>query len=115
MSSFKPNFPFTTAISVLKPTYTTSHGVVKKNFVSSGTILNCSFKTYGGSENNNNELYTILDTAIIETWYNPILTSDCRIKVIQTNKEYEILGEIENIDMRNQFVKFKVRAVLGGA
>ena len=115
MRNFKPSYPFTTAIKVLIPQYSTSHGVVKKTYTDSENVLNCSFKTYGGSESNNNDLYTILDTAIVETWYNPILKSDCRIKVLQTSKEYEILGEIENIDMRNQFMKFKVRAILGGA
>ena len=34
---------------------------------------------------------------------------------METGKVYEILGEVENIDMRNQFAKFKVRAVKGGA
>lgn len=115
MRNFKPSYPFTTAIKVLIPQYSTSHGVVKKTYIDHEDVLNCSFKTYGGSENNNNDLYTIIDTAIVETWYNPILKSDCRIKVLQTSKEYEILGEIENIDMRNQFMKFKVRAILGGA
>lgn len=112
---FRPNYPFTTAIMILKPTYTNSHGVVKKTFSNTGDIVNCNFKTYGGTETTNNDLLTVLDTATIETWYTPEITSDCRIKVLQTNKIYEVLGEIENIDMRNQFARFKVRAVFGGA
>jgi len=113
--SYRPNVAFTTPIMILKPVYTSSHGVVKKTFAESGDIINCSFKTYGGSESTNNNVYTIIDTAVIETWFNPEITSDCRIKNILENKIYEVLGSIENIDMRNQFARFKVRAVLGGA
>lgn len=112
---FKPSFPFTTSIMILKPTYTTSRGVVKKNFNETGDIVNCSFKTYGGTESNNNDLYTIIDTAVIETWFRPDITSECRIKVRSTNKVYEVIGNVENIDMRNQFLKFRVRAIQGGA
>lgn len=112
---FRANFPFTTAIMILKPVYSNSHGVVKKTFSSTGNIINCSFKTYGGTESTNNDLLTVIDTAEIETWFTPEITSDCRIKVLQTNKIYEVLGEIENIEMRNQFAKFRVRAVFGGA
>lgn len=110
------NTPFTTPLRVYIPTYNTLHGVVKKVFTEKDSfIINASFKTYGGTETTNNDLYTIYDTASIDTWYDPRITSECRIKVLQTNNVYEILGNVENIDMRNQFLRFKVRAVLGGA
>lgn len=112
---FKPSFPFTTSIMILKPYYSSSKGVVKKNFGDTGDIINCSFKTYGGTESNNNDIYTIIDTAVVETWFRPDITSECRIKVISNGNVYEIIGNIENIDMRNQFLKFRVRAVQGGA
>ena len=115
MRRFKPNYPFTTSIIILKPTYTSSKGVVKKTFSETGESVNCGFKTYGGTESNNNDIYTIIDTAVIETWYRPDITSECRVKVRSTGKVYEIFGDVENIDMRNQFMKFRVRAVQGGA
>lgn len=115
MKTFKPSYPFNCAVYLLKPTYTTSHGVTKKTYAETGDVYNVSFRTFGGSENTNNDLYTIENTAIIETWYDPNIKSDCRIKVISTNNTYEILGDVENINMRNQFVKFKVRIVKGGA
>ena len=115
MKSFKPSYPFSCAVYLLKPVYTTGHGVTKKTYAETGDILNVSFKTYGGTETTNNDIYTVVDTAIIETWYNPDITSDCRIKNIATSTTYEILGNVENINMRNQFVKFKIRAVKGGA
>ena len=52
---------------------------------------------------------------MIETWYRPDVTAKCRIKVMQTGDVYEIIGKPENINMRNQYLKFKVQAVEGGA
>lgn len=96
------------------PTYTTVKSVDVKTFADKD-IINCSLKSFGGTEQTTNDLYTVIDTAYVETWYRPDIKSDCRIRVMETGKVYEILGEVENIDMRNQFAKFKVRAVKGGA
>lgn len=115
MVNFKPSFPYSTPIELLIPIYTQKKGVPIKSFPTEGIRLNCSFKTYGGTETTNNDLYSIIDTANIETWYRPDITSECRIKVVQTGVVYEIINVPENINMRNQFVKFKVKAVRGGA
>lgn len=115
MVNFKPAFPYSTPIELFIPTYTTKKGVPVKSFPVVGIRLNCSFKTYGGTETTNNDLYSVIDTANIETWYRPDITSECRIKVIQTGVVYEIINAPENINMRNQFVRFKVQAVRGGA
>lgn len=77
-----------------------------------------SFKTYGGTENKEktiNGLYVIEDTAVIETWYRPDITSNCRIARANDNAIYEVMNEPENINQRHQFLKFKVRRVKGGA
>lgn len=115
MANFKPSSPYSTAIELLIPTYTTKKGVQVKSFPNEGIQLNCSWKTYGGTETTNNDVYTIVDTANVETWYRPDIKGDCRIKLIATGDIYEVIGKPENINMRNQFVKFKVRAVEGGA
>ena len=73
----------------------------------------CSFRTYGGTESTSNDVLVVNDTAIIETWYRPDITSSSQIKL--GDKVYEVIGEPENIEMRNQFMKFKVQAVRGGA
>ena len=113
--AFTPNYPYSTPIELLTPTYGYVKGVKTKTWPVNGTRLNCSFKTYGGTESNVNDLYSVIDTANIETWYNPAIKSECRIKNLLTGNVYEIIGAPENIDMRNQFIKFKVRAVQGGA
>ena len=112
---FKPQLPYTTPIELLIPTYVTKKGVTTKTFPTEGKRLNCSFKTYGGTEITNNGVYTIEDTANVEMWYTPDLTSECRIKVLSTGITYEVIGAVENVEMRNQFAKFKVKSVRGGA
>lgn len=115
MADFKPAFPYSTAIELLIPTYTTVKGVQVKKFPDEGIQINCSFKTYTGTETTTNDVYTVIDTAQVETWYRPDIKSDCRIKVLATGDVYEVLGKPENINMRNQFLKFKVRGIEGGA
>ena len=115
MRTFKPSFPYSTPIQLLIPTYSTKKGVPVKAFPEKGIDLNCSFKTYGGTETTVNDVYSLEDTANVETWYRPDIKADCRIKVMATGQVYEIINTPENIDMRNQFCKFKVRAVRGGA
>lgn len=114
MADFKPTLPYTTPIELLIPTYETVKGVRKKIFPDSGERLNCSFKTYGGTERKENDVFSVLDTANIETWYRPDIKSDCAIKVLSTGAIYEIIGEPENINMRNQFCKFKAQRIKGG-
>ena len=115
MADFKPAFPYSTAIELLIPTYSIVKGTKVKTYPAQGIRLNCSFKTYGGTESLVNGVLSIIDTANVETWYRSDIQTQCRIKVLQTGQIYEIINVPENIDMRNQFVKFRVQAVKGGA
>ena len=74
-----------------------------------------SFKTYGGTEKNVNGIYSVEDTANIETWYRPDITSNCRIARASDKAIFDIINEPENINQRYQFLKFKVRRIKGGA
>lgn len=113
--AFKPSYPYTAACAILTPTYQTQKGVKIKIFDGDGIRFNASFKTFGGTEKIINDVYAVEDTAVIETWYRNDITADCRIKLLANNAEYEIINTPENIDMRNQFMRFKVRRVGGGA
>lgn len=117
MSTYRPSLPFSTPLVLLIPTYTNVNGVRKKTFpaVENGFVFYGTFKTYGGTERDVNGVYSVEDTANIETWYRPDITSGCRIAIAGTNAVYDVMGEPENIDMRNQFLKFKVSRVKGGA
>ena len=109
---YRPKEPFTTALELLTPSYSNVKGVQVKSYHSAG-MIKCSFKTYGGTEQNVNDVCSVIDTANIETWYRPDITSASRVKLGE--KVYEVIGEPENISMRFQYMKFKIRAVRGGA
>lgn len=115
MAEYRPSLPFTVPLNVYKPTYTTSGGVRVKTYPLKGFQIFASFKTYGGTESNVNGVYSIIDTADVETWFRPDITSDCLIELADTGAKYEILGDPENINRRNKFLKFKVQRVKGGA
>lgn len=117
MARFKISAPFTVAFTLLAPTYEKVLGVPKKTFpaVKDGIPFNGNFRTFGGTEREVNGLYSIEDTAIVETWYNPAIKSDCRVVVMQTGAVYEIINEPENVELRNQYLKFRVQRVKGGA
>ena len=116
MARFKLAGPLNVPLMLLVPEYSDALGVTSKTYpaIEDGIQIFGNFKTYGGTERDVNGLYSIEDTAHIETWYRPDIVSSCRIGVPQTGAVYEIIGEPENINMRNQYLKFKVQRVAGG-
>ena len=105
----------TTAMRLQTPVTSVSYGVPKKTWVEIDGVIAVNFKSYGGTETNNNGVLSIEDTAQIVCWYRPDIRSDCRLIRLSDGAAFEILGEPENIEMRNQFLKFKVRRIKGGA
>lgn len=91
-------------------------GVRKKTLpdLEQGFKIHSSFKTYGGTEKNVDGIIVIDDTADVQTWFRPDITSDCVVVVANSGAMYEIINEPENIEQRNQFLKFKVRRYKGG-
>ena len=114
---YKPTSPFNVALILLIPTSERVSGVKVKSYptLSKGEVINGSFKTFGGTETTENGVYSVVDTAVIETWYRPDIKADCRIVNPETGVAYEILGTPEDIQQRHQWLKFKVKAVKGGA
>lgn len=117
MARFKPAAAFNVPMVLLIPTYTKEKGVPTKAFPDpeNGIRINGSFKSYGGTERDVNGIYSVDDTAWIETWYRPDITAACRICLLETGEVYEILGKPEDIERRHQFLRFKVQAYEGGA
>ena len=121
--SYRPTGAFTTPLVILKPESKYVSGVLKKTFPTIEEALNKdannlffgSFKTYGGTEKVVNGVYSIENTAIIETWYRPDIKADCRIGLAQKGKIYEVYADIEDIEERHQFARFKVKYISGGA
>ena len=55
------------------------------------------------------------ETATICAPYIPDLSSGDRIKLLDNEKEYEIINAPENWNMQNVFLVFKVQRVEGGS
>lgn len=120
--TYKPDLPFNVPFVLLTPTTTTVSGVPKKTFPSiaaavqnPNNIFNGNFKTYGGTERDVNGIYSIEDTANVETWYRPDITSECRVARAMDGAIFDIINEPEDINLRHQFMKFKIKRIKGGA
>ena len=111
--SYRPTEPFSTPMVLFNPTYETVKGVTVKKYSESGELIMCSFRTFGGTETTVNDQLTVVDTANVETWYRPDITSASQLQL--GGKAYEVIGEPEDIEQRHQFLKFKVRGIKGGA
>ena len=117
MAHFKFAEPLSVPLMLLIPEYSNQYGVESKSYpeMSAGILIYGNFRTFGGSERQFNGVYSIENTATVETWYRPDIKSNCRIGVPQTGQIYDILGEPENIGMRNQYLVLKLLEVRGGA
>lgn len=112
---YRPKSSFTTPFMLLVPTYRKELGKLIKIYPDDGDIINVSFKTFGGTETIINDVWSVQDTGEIETWYRPDITADVRMKRMTDGKMYEVVGDPENIEMRNQFMKFKVKSMRGSS
>lgn len=102
-----------TVVKLFKPkTETQTLGVSRTTFEDAGVIF-ANWKTYGGTEQTVDGVYSVIDTATVTTWYRPDITSKCRVKLGEA--VYEIINEPENVEQQNRVLQFKVRRVKGGA
>lgn len=95
------------------PTITTYNGVRTKTYSETGEKIFVNWKSRGGTETNVNGIISILDTAVVTTWYRPDITSGARLK-LEDGRIYDIISEPENIEERNIFLQFKVQRAKGG-
>lgn len=110
--SYKPDLPYDTPVKLYNPTYETVKGVTKKVYPETHSVVFVKWKSYGGTETTVNDQLTVIDTANVETWYRPDITSASRIKL--GSDVYEVMGKPEDVEQRHQILKFKVRGVNGG-
>lgn len=120
MSFYKADLSNSIPLVLLVPNTTIVSGVTKKSFPTleealrnNDNLFFGAFKTYGGTERDVNGVYSIEDTANIETWYRPDIKSNCRIARANDGAIFEIINEPEDINQRHQYLKFKVRRVKG--
>lgn len=104
-----------TPVKLLIPTGTQRYnGVSRPAYPTDGDIIFVSWKSYGGTETTVNGVYSVLDTAVITTWYRPDIAANCRL-LREDGAVYEIKNEPENVEQQNMFLTFKVERVKGGA
>lgn len=122
MSNYRPQIDNPIPLILLVPTYVSKYGVDKPKYptieeaiLDNNNLFFGSFKSYGGTEREINGIFSIEDTANIVTWYRPDIKANCRIAIAQNSNIYEIINEPENVNMRNQFLKFKVKRIKGGS
>ena len=77
-------------------------------------VIMCNFKSKGGTEAVHNGQYIILDTATVQTWYRPDIKKGDRLILEQDGSAWDIKGNPENVEMRNQLLILKVQNA-GGA
>lgn len=115
--NFKPNMPFSVPMKLLIPTYTVVKGSRVPTFPGpdDAPLIYGSFRTFGGTESTVNDVYTVIATGTIDTWYRPDIKADCQIYICATGETYKINGQPENIEMRNQYMQIRVEKIGGGA
>lgn len=114
MAGYRPPARFDVPMMLLIPSGISENaGRRKRTYPATGPVFMGSFRTFGGTETVINGVLTVRNTAVIDTWYNPDITSDCRIKLLDDGSMWEIIGTPENINRRNQFMQFKAEEVKG--
>lgn len=112
MKMFTPSLPFNVHAELMVASVENVKGTNKKTYTKKDDIY-ISFKTFGGTEITSNGQVVVENTGVVQTWYRPDIKADCRFVI--NGLAYEILGTPENINMSNQYLQMKVRAVKGGA
>lgn len=110
--------PLNVPMKLLIPKWKKVNGVSKKIYpkpeeVPEENIIYGSVKTFGGTIVDNNGVVGIENTATVKTWYRPDIKADCRIILLNNNAVYDIMGDPEDIEMRNQFLQMKVKRIGG--
>lgn len=124
--AYKAAGPFTVPMYLLIPTETRVQGAAQKIWPqipeagkpapeNAPPLIWGSFRTFGGSESSRDGVYTIVNTATIDTWWRPDITAACRIALAEIGDQYDIIADPEDIERRHQYMQLKVRKVGGKA
>ena len=97
---YRPKDNFNVPMKLLIPIKKYVNGVLKKSYPKIEEV---------------EDGYIFFGTANVETWYRDDIKSDCRIVCLDDMSEWEIINRPENIERRNQFLKFKVKEIRGDA
>ena len=118
--SYRPATPFVTPMYILNPVYSKVKGTETQSYpkpkdLSDDDLIFGTFRSYGGTDTQSNDLVVVEKTGYIDTWYRNDIRSNTRIYIVPTQDTYEILGDPEDIAMRHQYMKIRVRKIGGAA
>lgn len=111
---FRPNVKqFPTLIRIQHRVTADVNGADDISYIPEEDITFCSWKSKGGTESVQSGSLVVYDTAEVTMWYQPGITESDRV-LLNDNQElaYEVISPPENIEMRSQFLMFKVRRVV---
>ncbi|MEK5278634.1 head-tail adaptor protein [Paenibacillus sp. FSL H7-0735] len=106
---------FSTPIRVQRRQETKVNGAMDISYIDADIPLGfCNWKGRGGSESVTAGTVVVADTAELTLWYRPDITEKTRI-LLQDNVKlaYEVTN-VENVEMRNQYMIVKVKRVVNG-
>ena len=114
---YKPKKTFNTPLLLYPCTGTEIvRGVTVKTYAKTGILFYGSFSTYGGTERNVNGVYSVEDTAVVETWFRPEFAASGRVALADNPARlYDIQGEPEDIEERHLYTHMRLSRVKGGA
>lgn len=111
---YRPKMPFDVTFKLWIPTTQVVRGVAVKDY-KEGALFNASVRTYTSDKTEADDIYTPYVTTVLDTWWNPDIKADCVVELVETGERYSLETEPENIDMRHQFMQFRIRKIGGKA
>lgn len=95
-----------------KPTTTEKNGRLEKGYEQVGTLRG-KYKQKGTTEKLVNGLTVVVTNTTFTTWFKKDLEAKDVLEINGIN--YEIIGEVENVEMRNRYAVLTLEKVSGGA
>ena len=103
---------FVTPATHKKPASEIINGHDQKTYTAVGTIKG-KFKQKTTSELNANGLSVVEDKISFITWWSSNLEAQDVLTI--NNIDYEIIGNVENVEQRNRYAVLTLRLIKGGA
>lgn len=102
--------PFSTVVRVQNRTETEINGAPEIGYTNAEPALAfCSWKSKGGTENTSSGSLVVEDTAEAVLWFRPDVSERDRLLLgDDATLAYEVVN-VENVEMRNQYLILKVR------
>jgi head-tail adaptor len=107
---WKPNIQqMSTPIKIQSRVETNVNGMVEISYIDKADDF-CNWKGMGGTQSTQSGSVVVDDTAILTMWFNPDVSERDRV-LLNHVTPYEIIN-VENVEMRNQYMLLKVKRVV---